>query len=165
MSHFDCLLNRIPNADPIVCGASLLMAVPVLYFGFITARYDIAWWVTQIMLIYTHYEIQEAWSVNSWLYIQHQGLLDSCQTSIELWNPADGVFALNCGTALHMQYKAASWKNYICWKQHAQNRTVVLLLPFPIFFDLQVFHWFRQRLLHLYLDDDVSKISKFRLSL
>jgi len=37
------LRQRIPNADPIVCGASLLMAVPVLYFGFITARYDIAW--------------------------------------------------------------------------------------------------------------------------
>ena len=37
------LRHRIPNADPIVCGASLLMAVPVLYFGFIAARYALSW--------------------------------------------------------------------------------------------------------------------------
>jgi len=37
------LRHKYPNVDPIVCGASLLMAVPVLYFGFIVARYDIAW--------------------------------------------------------------------------------------------------------------------------
>ena len=37
------LRHKIPNADPIVCGSSLLMSVPVLYFGFITARYDVSW--------------------------------------------------------------------------------------------------------------------------
>ena len=37
------LRRKIPNADPIVCGTSLLLSVPVLFFGFITARYDVNW--------------------------------------------------------------------------------------------------------------------------
>ena len=37
------LRHRIPNADPIVCGSSLLISVPVLFFGFISARYSVDW--------------------------------------------------------------------------------------------------------------------------
>ena len=35
--------HRVPNADPIVSGLSLLASVPVLFFGFISAHYDIRW--------------------------------------------------------------------------------------------------------------------------
>ena len=37
------LRHKIPNADPIVCGASLILSVPVLFFGFITARFSVDW--------------------------------------------------------------------------------------------------------------------------
>ena len=37
------LRHNIPNADPIVCGATLLGSVPVLYFGFISAQYSVSW--------------------------------------------------------------------------------------------------------------------------
>ena len=37
------LRHKIPNADPIVCGSSLLVSVPGLYGCFISARYDISW--------------------------------------------------------------------------------------------------------------------------
>ena len=42
----DFFRHRVPNADPIVSGSSLLASVPVLYFGFIVARYSIGWCYT-----------------------------------------------------------------------------------------------------------------------
>ncbi|CAM6054356.1 unnamed protein product, partial [Sphagnum tenellum] len=35
--------HRVPNADPIVSGVSLIISVPVLYVGFIAARYSTNW--------------------------------------------------------------------------------------------------------------------------
>ena len=31
---------QVPNADPLVCGFTLLLSVPVLFFGFISADYS-----------------------------------------------------------------------------------------------------------------------------
>ena len=33
--------HRVPNADPLVCGATLLASVPILFFGFVSANYSI----------------------------------------------------------------------------------------------------------------------------
>ena len=35
------LRHNVPNADPIVCGATLMASVPVLFFGFFMARYSL----------------------------------------------------------------------------------------------------------------------------
>ncbi len=35
--------HRVPNADPIVSGSSLVASVPILYVGFIVARYSTDW--------------------------------------------------------------------------------------------------------------------------
>ncbi len=35
--------HKVPNADPLVCGATLLLSVPVLFFGFFSARYSLHW--------------------------------------------------------------------------------------------------------------------------
>lgn len=35
--------HKIPNADPLVCGSTLLLSVPVIFFGFYSARYNIQW--------------------------------------------------------------------------------------------------------------------------
>jgi MFS family permease len=35
--------HKVPNADPIVCGVTLLLSVPVLFFGFWSARYSLNW--------------------------------------------------------------------------------------------------------------------------
>ena len=35
--------HRVPNADPIVSGVSLLASVPVLYAGFLVARHSLGW--------------------------------------------------------------------------------------------------------------------------
>lgn len=32
--------HKVPNADPIVCGTTLLLSVPVMYAGFIVARFS-----------------------------------------------------------------------------------------------------------------------------
>lgn len=37
------LRHTIPNADPLVCGFTLLVSVPVVFFGFFTARYSLDW--------------------------------------------------------------------------------------------------------------------------
>jgi len=36
------LRHRVPNADPLVCAATLMGSVPLLFFGFITAEYSTA---------------------------------------------------------------------------------------------------------------------------
>ena len=33
--------HKVPNADPLVCGATLMLSVPVLFFGFFFARYSL----------------------------------------------------------------------------------------------------------------------------
>ena len=33
--------HRVPNADPLVCGATLLASVPILFFGFVSANYSV----------------------------------------------------------------------------------------------------------------------------
>jgi len=33
--------HKVPNADPLVCGATLMLSVPVLFFGFFLARYSL----------------------------------------------------------------------------------------------------------------------------
>lgn len=35
--------HKVPNADPLVCGSTLLLSVPVLFFGFFSARYSLNW--------------------------------------------------------------------------------------------------------------------------
>ena len=35
--------HKVPNADPLVCGTTLLMSVPVMYAGFIVARFNTEW--------------------------------------------------------------------------------------------------------------------------
>jgi len=35
--------HKVPNADPLVCGTTLLVSVPVMYAGFIAARYSTEW--------------------------------------------------------------------------------------------------------------------------
>lgn len=35
--------HKVPNADPLVCGTTLIISVPVLFFGFISARYSTSW--------------------------------------------------------------------------------------------------------------------------
>jgi MFS family permease len=35
--------HKVPNADPIVCGTTLMLSVPVLFFGFFAARYSLNW--------------------------------------------------------------------------------------------------------------------------
>jgi len=34
--------HQIPNADPIVCAVTLLISVPILFFGFVTANYSLS---------------------------------------------------------------------------------------------------------------------------
>merc|ERR1712029_354011 len=33
--------HQVPNADPIVCAVTLLISVPILFFGFVTANYSL----------------------------------------------------------------------------------------------------------------------------
>ncbi len=35
--------HKHPNADPLVCGTTLILSVPVMYFGFLVARYSTEW--------------------------------------------------------------------------------------------------------------------------
>lgn len=42
--------HRVPNADPIVSGTSLLLSVPVLFIGFVVARYNVGWCYTLTFL-------------------------------------------------------------------------------------------------------------------
>eukprot|EP00088_Acartia_fossae_P070919 TRINITY_DN9614_c0_g1_i12.p1 TRINITY_DN9614_c0_g1~~TRINITY_DN9614_c0_g1_i12.p1 ORF type:complete len:587 (-),score=117.68 TRINITY_DN9614_c0_g1_i12:765-2525(-) len=35
------LRHQVPNADPLVCGFTLLMSVPILFFGFLSADYSL----------------------------------------------------------------------------------------------------------------------------
>jgi len=35
--------HKVPNADPLVCGTTLMLSVPVLFFGFFAARYSLNW--------------------------------------------------------------------------------------------------------------------------
>ena len=35
--------HKVPNADPLVCGTTLILSVPVMYFGFLVARYSTEW--------------------------------------------------------------------------------------------------------------------------
>ena len=34
--------HQVPNADPIVCAVTLLVSVPILFFGFVTANYSLS---------------------------------------------------------------------------------------------------------------------------
>jgi hypothetical protein len=35
--------HKVPNADPLVCGSTLMLSVPVLFFGFWAARHSLNW--------------------------------------------------------------------------------------------------------------------------
>ena len=35
--------HKVPNGDPLVCGTTLILSVPVLFFGFFAARYSLNW--------------------------------------------------------------------------------------------------------------------------
>ncbi len=51
--------HNIPNADPIVSGVSLLMSVPILYIGFIVARYSTGWCMALTFIAGNFYRINE----------------------------------------------------------------------------------------------------------